>query len=267
MGIKSFIFQTMIRIFGAKGFTKMYLATSKSKTYSTFCERVYGRDLCQANMLDEEQLQFLISSLKLNLNHNVLDLGCGIGKISEYLSDTTGANVHGVDFAFGAINEAKARTENKNAISFEVGNLDKLDVIINDKYDVIVMIDTLYFVKDLSNTISTIKQYLKPNGQLALFYSSLKKDSDTDSDLLPENKPLGKALLKNGFKLEAIDFTSNEKRIWEDSIIVANELKSEFEKEKNLEIYKGRIAEAKKNINWQEKKLMTRHLYLARLGE
>jgi hypothetical protein len=50
----------MIRLFGAKGFSKMFLASSQSETYSLFCNKVYGRDLCQANMLDEDKLPEVI---------------------------------------------------------------------------------------------------------------------------------------------------------------------------------------------------------------
>jgi hypothetical protein len=83
--------------------------------------------------------------------------------------------------------------------------------------------------------------------------------------LLPENKPLGKALTKSGFKFTTTDFTANEKAIWENSIAVANELKDDFIKEKNVDLYKGRIAEASKNLVWQNKGLMKRSFYVASL--
>lgn len=120
-------------------------------------------------------------------------------------------------------------------------------------------------MKDLPTTIATLKKYLKPEGKLAIFYSSHKKESDTNVDLLAENKPLGKALTANGFKFNSIDFTLNEKRIWEESVIVANELKEEFIQEKNLDLYKGRIAEASKNIKWQNNGLVSRYFYFASL--
>lgn len=254
----------MIRLFGAKGFSKMYLASSQSKAYSHFCEKVYGRDLCQANMLDEEQLQTLLTSLNLSSNDTVLDLGCGIGKITEYISDATNAKILGIDFAYGAINAANERTKHKqNRVNFTVGNLNKLSETIQNKYDVIIMIDTLYFVSDLSSCVETLKNLLNPNGKLALFYSSKKNTLDSDIDLLPENKPLGKTLIKSGFRFSTTDFTNNEKVIWEKSLSVANELKEDFLEEKNVDLYKGRIAEAKKNLEWQNKGLMTRYLYIA----
>lgn len=267
MSLKSLFFKTMIRLFGAKGFSKMFLASSQSETYSLFCKKVYGRDLCQANMLDEEQLQQLLQTLNLNSDHDVLDLGCGIGKITEYISDTTNAKILGVDFAYGAIGAAQARVKGKeDRINFVVGNLDKLPKVVQNKYDAIIMIDSLYFVHDLDKCVGTLKTLLKPNGKLALFYSSKKRDSDKEVDLLPENKPLGKALTKSGFKFTTKDFTANEKNIWEQSIAVAHELKDSFIQEKNAELYKSRISEASKNLEWQNKNLMKRYFYVASLS-
>lgn len=266
MTLKQFFLKTMIRLFGAKGFSKMYLATSKSKTYSLFCEKVYGRDLCQANMLDEEQLQQLLISLNLNSSHNILDIGCGIGKIGEYLSDTTGANYTGIDFAFGAINDAQMRTKAKNEkINFRVGNLNNLESIITEKYDAIVLIDSLYFVSDMPLCIETLKTFLKPTGKLIIFYSSTRKSSDNDFNLLPQNKPVGLALTKSGFIYETYDYTLNEKEIWQKSLQIAEELKVNFIQEGNKEIYKSRMAEAKGNLKAQKKNLILRNLYVANL--
>jgi hypothetical protein len=39
----------------------------------------------------------------------------------------------------------------------------------------------------------------------------------------------------------------------------------DFINEGNLEIYKGRVAEAKKNLNWQSKGEMVRYLYFVHL--
>lgn len=266
MIFKQFILKTMIRLFGAKGFSKMYLATFKSKTYSIFCEKVYGRDLCQANMCDEEQLQKLLTSLNLNSSHNLLDIGCGIGKIGEFISDSTGASFTGVDFAYGAISDAQVRTESKKEkVSFLVGNLNNLKDVIFEQYDAIVLIDSLYFVSDMPKCIESMKSFLKPNGKLIVFYSSTKKPSDNSFDLLPQNKPVGIALTQSGFAYETYDFTVNEKKIWEKSFHVAQELKASFIEEGNSEIYKSRIAEAKRNLKVHEKELILRNLYVATL--
>lgn len=245
-------FKTMVRFFGAKGFSKMYLASSQSETYAKFCEQVYGRNLCQFNMLDDEQLQTLLRELNLYSRHNVLDIGCGIGKISEYISDTTGAKILGVDFANGAIQAASARTKEKQErIKFVTGNFNDLTAVVHEKYDAIILLDTLYFANDRQKCIETLRSFLNPNGVVAIFYSS------------SNNKSISTALSSSGFEFRTFDFTLSEKKIWEKTLLIANELKEDFVKEKNLDIYKGRVAEAKRNIKVQEKGTVARTLYLA----
>jgi 2-polyprenyl-3-methyl-5-hydroxy-6-metoxy-1,4-benzoquinol methylase len=244
--------KTMVRLFGAKGFSKMYAATSASNAYGKFCERVYGRNLCQANMMDEEQLQFLLDKLNLNENHHVLDLGCGIGKISEYINDMTKAKITGIDFAFDAIEEAQLRTRAKaNQINFIAGNLNDIKKLVHDKYDAIVLIDSLYFVDDIPNYITALRSLLKQDGTIAIFYTS-----SANPDLIQ------KTLSLQNFAFSSQDYTTNEKKIWEQSLIAAEELKDEFIKEKNFEIYKGRIAEAKRSLNAQKTNTIYRYLYL-----
>lgn len=245
--------KTMVRFFGAKGFSKMYAATSESKAYTIFCERVYGRDLCQANMMDEEQLQFLIYQLKLNETHHVLDLGCGIGKITEYIHESTKANMTGIDFAFGAIELAKRRTKDNDNINFISANLNDLKNSIHKKFDVILLIDSLYFVSDIENFIQTLKRHLKPNGTLAIFYTSSNPSSKMEEQLK-----------KSDFEYRSFDFTNNERKIWEQTIIVADELKDYFIKEGNLDIYYGRMSEAKRSLSKQPCSNISRYLYLAR---
>lgn len=266
MLLKKYIMLTMIRLFGAKGFSKMYLATSKSKTYSVFCKKVYGRDLCQANMIDEEQLNQLILNLEVNSSANILDIGCGIGKLGEYLSDTTGASYTGIDFAHGAISEAQNRTKEKSErIKFLEGNINNLQDVVVDKYDAILLVDSLYFVSDLPKCIETLRSFLKPNGKLIIFYSSNKNSSDNNLKLLPQNKPVGVALTKSGFEYATYNYTTNEKQIWEKSLQIALELKEKFIEEGNKEIYKSRIAEAKGNLKAQNKNLVLRTMYVASL--
>ena len=45
----------------------------------------------------------------------VLDLGCATGKISEYISDLTNAQITGIDYVKNAIKRAKERTFNKSS--------------------------------------------------------------------------------------------------------------------------------------------------------
>ncbi len=266
MKLKWFFVKIFLFLFGSRLFSKIFLQSLKSQAYAQFCEEVYGRNLCQANMVDEEQLQKLISVAALSPAKNFLDLGCGIGVVSEYISDVSGASVLGIDFAKGAIESANHRTiAKRNKIEFRVGNLNSI-ALSGSKFDCILSLDTLYFVNDIAKTILGLKALLKAKGKLLIFYTSKVQDLDQEIKRQPEWNDLGKALTGAGFLYKTWDFTENEKEIWKRSQISAMNLKSQFEKEGNLEICKGRLAEARKNLKWQERGLITRSLYCATLN-
>lgn len=76
-------------------------------------------------------------------------------------------------------------------------------------FDCIIAIDTLYFVKDLENSLREIRKLLKPGGQFAAFYSC-KIDAAGDVDQLQVNtNKLGKVLSKYNVKFQTWNFTLN----------------------------------------------------------
>lgn len=169
MSLKSLFIKTFLFLFGPKVFSKMLLQSERSKTYQTFCKEVYGRDLCQANMVDEEQLEKPIAAAKFKSSDKILDLGCGLGYTSEYLSDLSGANILGIDFAKDAIDSAKNRTSFKRErVRFQHGNLNSI-ALHPARFDCILAIDTLYFVNSIAKTIKELKEILNPNGRLLVF--------------------------------------------------------------------------------------------------
>ena len=257
MKLKEMIFKSLLRLFGPRGFGKMLVRSFRSPTYAVFCEKVYGRNLCQFNMVDEEQLDALITVMK---PYETLDLGCGIGVVTEYLSDVLDSKIIGVDFAPLAISSAQDRTKDKaDRLIFEVKDLNQLDFNAG-QFHQIIAIDSFYFVRDINKTIQKIKAFLKPGGQFLAFYSSraaggVREDASATA--------LAKALEASGFKVQARDFQKNEHAIWERTVVAAEELKKAFVSERAKDIYKSRIAEAKKNLEWQQAGVMARYLYIA----
>ncbi|MHA1543318.1 MAG: class I SAM-dependent methyltransferase, partial [Candidatus Hodarchaeales archaeon] len=88
-------------------FSDFHIRSDQSKTYSSFCNQVFGKDLNQANLMDMVQLDKLLQVLNLHSENRVLDLACGVGRIAEYISDTTQAHVLGIDMATTAIKRAQ----------------------------------------------------------------------------------------------------------------------------------------------------------------
>ena len=94
-------------------YTRFYQAVASSAANAEYCERVYGRNLCQHGFAELAHLDHLIQVSEISAGTRVLDLGCGNGMIAAYIADQTGAHVTGIDFIERAILDAQARTEAK----------------------------------------------------------------------------------------------------------------------------------------------------------
>jgi ubiquinone/menaquinone biosynthesis C-methylase UbiE len=208
-------------------------------------------------MLDEEQLQKLLSLLRKVDRASILDVGCGIGRLTELIADELGGRTTGVDFAQDAIDSAKERASHVENLGFRVENINSLS-FREAPYDFIIAIDTLYFTKDLKGFLEETLRNLKPNGRILAFYTSKLPQEAADS---PENTELGRVLVKMGIAFESWNYSLNEDQVWEKTLLYAEELKEKWIAEGNIDIYKSRIAEAKGNLKAREKRRVVRYLY------
>ena len=236
----------------------------QSDAHARFCERVYGKNLCQHGLADVSQLDALLEALSLVETDRVLDIGCGNGRITEYLHDLTGALFTGMDISVEAIGQARPRTAAKNErLTFEVGNMNRLD-FKPQTFDAAFAIDTLYYVDDLEETLRQLMAALKPTGQMGLFYTQWINDPAERADLLPENTSLATLLKKHQLKFTPFDLTEPEAEHWRRKLAVLEELKPAFEKEGNLRLYHYRHSEASRYADWNTGR-RSRHLYHVRL--
>ncbi len=195
-------------------YREFYPAAAHSQAYEQFCERLYGKDLCQAGFSDMRQIDDMLGLLALTPQSRVLDLGCGTGKLAEYISDTTGACLYGMDYCPEAIEIANIRTDMKRErLSFQVGNLDHLDYA-DHFFDVILSIDSLYMPNHLDETLQKMARLLTAGGQIAAFYTQMVWGADAKRDsLLSEKTPLGEALGKAGLPYQAYDYSRQTYRL------------------------------------------------------
>jgi len=235
-----------------------------SDAHALFCERVYGKNLCQHGLADVSQLDKLLAALRLNETDRALDIGCGNGRITEYLHDLTGASFTGVDISPEAIAQARARTASKRErLTFEVGNMNRLD-FEPQTFDAAVAIDTLYYVDDPEETLRQLAAVLKPAGQMGLFYTEWINDAAERARLLPENTSLATLLKKHRLKFTYFDLTESEAEHWRRKLAVLEQLKPAFEKEGNQRLYRYRHTEAARYAHWNTGR-RSRHLYHVRL--
>ena len=102
---------------------------------------------------------------------NILDIGCGGGLLSEPMSKL-GANVTGIDASIKNIKIAKLHAKkNKLKINYSCSSPEKLK--INTKFDVILNMEIVEHVEDISFFLKSCSKLLKKNG--LMFVATINK--------------------------------------------------------------------------------------------
>jgi SAM-dependent methyltransferase len=231
-------------------YERFYAAVPSSRVHALFCERAFGLDLGQHGFADLAQLDALIEATSLRQGQRTLDLGCGDGRIAEYLSDRTGAHLTGLDYIPEAIRLARERTAAKSdRLSFVVGDLNALDLPA-DEFDVILSVDTVYFCQDYARTISQLAVALRPGGRMVFLYSygweptAPPEEFDAET-LAPERTPLAEALRPNGLGIRTQDLTAADCRLARSRRRILEELEPQFRAEGLDFVYENRMGEAR----------------------
>jgi len=249
-----------------------YRLTATSTAHAQFCERVFGRNLCQHGFADMAQLDALIAVLRLQPGERALDLGCGNGMIAEYISDCTGAHVTGLDYSPEATRIANERTAAKrDRLTFMVGDINAPG-LPPEAFDTVISIDSLYFSDDYTRTIGELARALRPGGQMGFLFSHgrepwvPREQFDADS-VLPDRTPLAQALEANGLAYRALDFTQDDYCIAQLRKQVLPALRERFAADGLGFVYDNRLGDANGISQAIEDGLHRRHLYHVQLGE
>jgi SAM-dependent methyltransferase len=251
-------------------YDKFYARVPESRAHALFCERAFGRNLGQHGFADMAQIDALIDLAGLEPGERVLDLGCGLGMIAEYISDRTGAHVTGLDYVPEAIGQASARVEaagKADRLAFAVGDINAL-ALPAGAYDAIVSIDSLYFSDDLARTVGELAAALKPGGRLAAGYShgwepGMDASTFPIETLAAERTPLGDALRAHGLAFQTSDVTEDECRAARARRAILEEMEAAFEADGLRFVWENRMGEARGIGQGCELGLFRRYLYLA----
>lgn len=98
----------------------------------------------------------------------VLDLGCGMGGLSLALTRVSG-DVLGVDIAESAVARARRQNGTRPDLRFAQGDLKALDPAMAQRFDLVVVADTVYYLDQLDDaslkaTATAIGGLLVPGG-------------------------------------------------------------------------------------------------------
>lgn len=116
--------------------------------------------------------QLLVKELNIKAGDHVLDIGCGTGRLAEYILDIVGNNghVYGIDPAEYRIQIAQQKIKGKSLdnISFKVGKGEDLSAFADNSFDAVTLNMVFHWITDKKLALKEIHRVLKQGGRVGL---------------------------------------------------------------------------------------------------
>ena len=230
----------------------------RSRSHSIFCEEVYGLDLSQHGLINQSELSKLCQMIGISKPGKIVDIGCGNGKITEWISEHTKTPCTGIDISYQGIQTARERTWDNKLLKFEVGNLNNMQ--LSEKYDCVLFLDTLYYANSIKDTICQALELLEEGGHIYAYFSQWIMDESYKSNLDPDKTHLGNVLNELKLDYTFVNLSDSGKEHWKKKLEVLNILKDDFINEGSKDLWEYRHREAYRYANWGDEKY-SRYLY------
>lgn len=229
---------------------------TKSSAYLNYCEEVYGYRAYLFNMLDKQQIDFILGSIPITSDDTILDLGCGSGSVLSMLVTKYGCRGIGLDM----LDEKIIGLNNKN-IKYIKGDMDRFSDF-GLKPSITLSIDSLYFINDPDKLVRQLNSI--EGNRMYLFYSQYKFDEVREDKgiLQSNNTKIAGFLNKNGIQFKTVDYSENERRLYERSINTLQKYKEAFDGEGNIDLYEQKLKEDTFGMELYKKGLASRCLYV-----
>ena len=126
----------------------------------------------------------LVDKLQLS-NGNVLDLGCGSGRISDHISELTDCEVYGINISPTHIETGKryAKKKHNNKVHYSVASFNDPLTFREDYFNAAYDLGSIIYSYDLLKTFKEIYRVLKPGGRY-LTLSPLLMDNFDKNNML-----------------------------------------------------------------------------------
>jgi len=242
-------------------YNEYYKKTFMSKTHLKFRKKMFGNSGIHSHSSTSlKQIKAIMDDLSLHGGKTILELGCGDGSVSEYISDKSDAFIVAIDNAPLAIKQARERTAaKKDKLTYVPMDINKLE-FEETVFDGIFSIDTLYFV-DIKNVLEKCYTLVKESGFIVLLYTYALQEDEPRENLDSENTPLGKILTEHEKQFFVRNFTDEVYDFVEKSKEIALKQKDAFISEDNESLYNDIIFNYNGVIEWQKNDSMRRYLY------
>jgi len=98
---------------------------------------------------------------------NVLEIGCGVGMLSDYLSKNYDMNVVGTDVDADQIEIAKKYFKDNEKLSFSIETATNLP-FDNSAFDMVLSFKVLHHISDWETVLKEVNRVLRPKGIFVL---------------------------------------------------------------------------------------------------
>ena len=155
----------------------------------------------------------LVNKLNISARHQVLDVGCGTGRLTLKLASKVD-HIIGIDPSPQRIEVAhrKLTRMNHENITFELGSSDDIGRYGEDVFDVVYMNAVFHWINDKEKALNNIYRALKPGGKLGICTG--------DKDHPFTVKIIAKEVLRRaGISDEGVDFSAPVNTVELDSLL------------------------------------------------
>lgn len=173
-----------------------YSMTARSTAFGEYCREAFGEDFSQDGFSDISQIKRIMNMFPKRPNLQILDMGCGSGKLLRYIKQELSCHIHGFDYSDNAIKTAKLI--NGADSDFRVGVLDKIDYP-NESFDVVLSMDSIYFTQDMPSLVGKVFRWLKPGGVFIIGYQ--------EGDVMPKTESAETSIIAQSFRKNCIDYS------------------------------------------------------------
>lgn len=240
----------LVRSRSQKAFNEVYLMARKSEAFQKLCHDIHGQEIKQLNTLSLNQLNFILDLLKRKQNQSILDIGCGLGDLTNFIAQQVCSEVYALDFIAENL-LPKERKFEYQLIDIQSSKQRK-KIQDNAPYEIIYSLDGLYGLSSPYNVLRDLYDNLKPEGKIIFSYVLYKIENN---DLM--ESPMGRALNKikdiDGADIEYFDFTKDDSEFWINSYKALQANNDLFQFDKDYALWNIKRKETEQHIKAHEK--------------
>ena len=126
----------------------------------------------QLSLFQKEEGKKLINDLEIHRGHVILDLGCGTGELSVYLSELVGQDgrVVAVDPDSYRVEVARESHREVKNLEFQEGSSASFPGMGSETYDIVFSNFVLHWIEDKEEAFKNMFRSLKPAGKIVATY-------------------------------------------------------------------------------------------------